>query len=224
MKKEGEDSLVETLFNYAIFFAVILFIAIATTIVRRSRILSGLFNMLGKTFLFLLMFFMLLMLTAIISMLAGLIILIHPYLYGKSQFFTNGEPLHFLAVDNMALLQFSLTYGVLYIMFFLICRKVFAKTGVPAAFAKVSIRIRQIFRFYSRDNQFERKVIGTATHLTASTILLLIYPIVLTLFFPNLEMTFIGNLTLYIVLLIFSIVPVPGDEGLRRYRRYSRVG
>lgn len=213
----------ETLINYGIFFAVLIVIAIIASVVKRSRMLSGLFKILGKSLLFLLQLGMLLVFTVIISMLVALIIFVHPYIYGTTHFFTNGEPLHFLAADQHALLSFSLTYGALYIILYFICGFIFAKTGIPATFGKISTRIRSLFAFHSRNNQFERKVVSTATHLIVSILLFVLYPIVITLFFPTLHMTFIGNATIFVSLLIFSILPVPGYENPWKRTRYYRA-
>lgn len=213
----------ETLLNYGIFFIVIIFIAIIAAVVRRSSILTNLFGFLGKSMLLFLQALMLIFFTVIISMLVGLIIFIHPYLYGTSHFFADGEAVHFLSSENQALLQFSATYGVLYMIIFFISSRFLTKTGLTKFFIRIARTIRRIVPYQRSHQKLENKIIGTACKLMASSIMILIYPLAIYLLFPQLEVTVIGNLSIFICLFIFSIIPLPGYANSRQDRSYYRT-
>lgn len=83
--------------------------------------------------------------------------------------------------------------------------------------------IRKIFRFRGRYYDRLRKAIGTACHLVASCMLFFLYPVVIAGLFPELEMTFQGNILIFILLLIHSIVPTSENQQ-NRTTMYNRVG
>lgn len=215
--------MLETLLNYGIFFAVIILIAIITAVVRRSNILTGLFKVFGKTLLVLLQIGMLLVFTFLISMAAGLIIFIHPYLYGTSHFFANGEGVHFLSTQDQALLQFASTYGVLYMIILFLSMRFFAKTRLTKFFIGIARTIRRLVPYRRSHKNLENKLIGTALQLMTSGIMLLVYPVAIALLFPHLDVTAIGNLSLFVCLFLFSMAPMPGYANSRENRKSYQV-
>lgn len=168
---------------------------------------------------------MLLAFTIIISLLVGLIIIIHPYFYGTSHFFANGEALHVFSSQDQALLIFSITYGVLYISVFFICLRILARTRLAKGFIQLATKIRRRLHFRRGEYAMEYRIITMASQFMTSCILLILYPLAIHLLFPQLEMTMIGNVTIFVFLFIFSIVPAPGTKRYRaRERRYHQIG
>lgn len=117
----------ETMINYGTFMLLITFFIIIVGIVKCSRIPSTVFKFLGKSILFLLQFFMMIVFTIIISILVGLIILIHPFFSQTPHFFANGESVHILSNQDQALMLFAITYGALCIIAFTISSKYLEK-------------------------------------------------------------------------------------------------
>lgn len=216
--------MLETLRNYGIFFLIIILIVIASSLVKRFALLSTLFKFLGKALFIILNVLMIVFFTLMFSLGAGIIIFIHPYLHSEPQFFANGEAVHFLTEQDYGLLRFSLTYGILYMIVFLINSRFLVKTRIAGFFKSFA----RILRFYSRNRRnkrdFEKRVVGTASHFMTLTIVFFLYPLVITALFPELEMTPKGNLTLLIALILFSLVPDPKYRGQTEQTRYYNVG
>lgn len=215
--------LVEALINYGIFFFVIIVLAIIISLVRKSSVLSSLFKFLGKVLLISLHIFMLGVFTAAVSLLVGIIIFIHPYLFGTPQFFANGEGVHLLTSQDFALLEFSLTYGIMYIILYFIALRFLVKTRLTAFFIRIARTIRQIVPYRRSHKRLENKIIGTACQLMATSLLLILYPIALKLLFPHLEMTWAGNLTIFVCLFIYSTVPTPREANTQERKSAYRM-
>ncbi|KKE79941.1 hypothetical protein DTX80_17895 [Bacilli bacterium] len=203
----------ETLINYGIFFLVVIILVAGAAIVRRSSLLTALFKFFGKSMFLLLHLIMLIIFTFLISMAAGIIIFIHPYFSSTPLFFTNGEPVHLLATQDRALLLFSLTYGVLYMLMFFVSSGILVKTRVSTFFTYLARMILFIFRYRAPVNKYNRKVVGTASHLITLCSVFILYPIVISVLFPELELTPKGNIALFICMLLFSLVPEPKYRG-----------
>lgn len=204
--------MLQTIIGFAVFILIIFAISGIASFIRRSDTLSSIFKSLGKVLFIILQLVLFLGFTIIISLLVGLIITIHLYIFGAPQFLTGGEGVHLLASSddvNRALLQFSLTYGLLYMGVFFIFMRYMTKNRVTWFFVDLIRNVRMRLPYRRNLRNLESRLFVTACQIMTVITLLILYPIVIALFFPKLEISFNGNLFIFLALFVFSVFPSP---------------
>lgn len=208
--------------NYAILFFILFVILGVISLVKRSDSLSAIFKTLGKGAFILLQIAMLAGFTIIISMLVGLLIGIHPLVLGTPHFLSGGEGIYILNPNDSALLQFSLTYGVLYIAIFFIYLRFLAKNKITRSFVNGIRKVRSMLPYRRHHKNLEGRLVAAACQLMTVVTMLVVYPIAIAVLFPDLSMTLTGNLLLFLCLLAFSLIPLPGYANSRRNQPLTR--
>lgn len=208
--------MIQTLINYGIFFIIIFVIAGIAALVKRSDILSSIFKSVGKGLFILLQLAMFGVFTIIISMLVGMMIAVHPYVFGSPQFLAGGDGVHLLATNDLALLQFSLTYGLLYMGFVFIFMRILAKNQMTWSIVDFIREVRLRLPRRRRLKNLESRLFVTVCQLMTVVTLLILYPVVINLLFSTLEVKFPGNLFIFGVLFVLSVIPTPTNRANNR--------
>ncbi|WP_062353588.1 hypothetical protein [Bacillus kwashiorkori] len=197
----------ELFINYGIFFIVFIIFAVIATIISRSKILTTIFRITGVLFIHVLKILLFLLFIVFNSVLAGIAIYTHPFFLGKSHFYVAGKPLNPFDFEDSALLIFACSYGVIYVIMFYITIIYFRRTRLPDLLNKFSLKLVVLYRYRSRRYSLDERVDQITNHLIASIGAFLLYPFFIPIIFPGFRVSLIGNLAVFIILLLFALKP-----------------
>lgn len=203
--------MLEFIINFGLFLLFIIVVITISALVRRSTVLTALFRYIGVAIFYTAKAFLAVALIIMQSTAAGFFILIHPFILRKIHFFANDEPVYFGTEQNQALFIFSLTYGILQYLLLKLSVKTLSGTKIESLFLWISRKILFPYKYSLQKKRFELKVATVASLLMTSTAIFLVYPVVITLLFPDLKVTLLGSFVLFISLSVVIFL-APGQR------------